>query len=171
MTRAHCLTPLAFLVLLVWSATVPANETWYLGIDAARWTYDPPFEDEYRGGAPRLRGGVQGPGHTSLELQYVPSFDDTRGGIEVDFDYIAGVYLKWEYQVTRRLSGLLLTGFARHPVTIDDPQDGITDNDDDGLSGGIGLNVRVDERHSARLDYMFYSNRVDLLSIGVTRAF
>lgn len=93
---------------------------------------------------------------TAVSNDEVP-FDSIGGSIfnfaESELDYVAGLYINAQYQMTPRLSLFGKLGYAATSGDIGGPYEDSDPLNNDGISYGAGLNLSVSETSRVRFSY------------------
>ncbi|WP_192035045.1 porin family protein [Halomonas sp. YLGW01] len=144
----------------------------YLGADVMFWDFDPNGRFSAESEALRLRAGMQFNDYFALEGHLATGGSDSIGPVDIDLDYLAGIFAKGFLPVSRefRLYGLL----GASEVSFENVRfDG--DDSESGFSGGIGAEFDMSRNLSFGADYIRYldedSYTFDGFSLGATYRF
>ncbi|RAR62923.1 MULTISPECIES: porin family protein [Halomonadaceae] len=144
----------------------------YLGADVMFWNFDPQGSSSAESEALRLRAGMQFNDYFAIEGHLATGGSDSIGGVDIDLDYLAGIFAKGFLPVSREFRLYALLGASE--VSFND----VTFNGDDsesGFSGGVGAEFDMSRNLSFGADYIRYLDEdnftFDGFSLGATYRF
>lgn len=166
------------------SAENLAQGTKYVGVQFTQITIEsdiPPqlgagSTEEWKPGALMLRSGYFFQDQLALEVRAGRGFDsDEAVGVEVDLEYLAGLYLLGHLPVGEQFSVYALAGYSWGEITEKRGFRNETTSRDDGFSWGLGAEAYITERLGVQLEYVRYLDKssydVSAPSLGVKYRF
>lgn len=92
--------------------------------------------------------------------------DDVGGGVDVEANSFFGGYGTLNVVNESPFTPYGIIGFTRYELEVDGPL-GSRDEDESGLSYGIGVNMAINDELSGNLEYMRYIDEDDLEIDGI----
>ncbi|WP_458526884.1 porin family protein [Onishia taeanensis] len=144
----------------------------YLGGDIMFWDFDPAGRVSAESEALRLRAGMQFNDYVAIEGHLASGGSDEIAGVDIDLDYLVGIFAKGFLPVSREFRLYALLGASE--VAFDNVRfDG--DDSESGFSGGIGAEFDISRNLSFGADYIRYLDEdsfiFDGFSLGATYRF